>query len=150
MEVRLSTQRAFDHRNKGAVPAWPGSDSARWQRMRRKMSSAFDFSSLDETDAGVHYDGPATLGVAGATWAVRARLTGLLDPIDGRYHWRGTVSGDLPDTLLQQSKPASLAIGKRSAEARIAERTPWGSYSVTGVGSPPFALEEAELAVPQR
>jgi hypothetical protein len=27
--------------------------------------------------------------------------------------------------------------------------TPWGTHSIAGVGAPPFALHDVELAVPQ-
>ena len=37
------------------------------------------------------YDGAATLTLAGACHPVRVRLAGHLDPIDGQYHWQGTV-----------------------------------------------------------
>jgi hypothetical protein len=75
-------------------------------------------------------------------------LTGHLDPIDGRYHWQGTVFDALPDDNPPQR--VRLAVGERTAEARIAERTPQGGYSVVGVGEPPFALDDVELDVPVR
>jgi hypothetical protein len=144
IEVRNSTQRSFNRRNKGAVPAWPGNSASDWQRMRRRVSSAFDLTSLDDRDGNV-YDGPATLTVGDDTWPVRARLAGHLDPIDGKYHWRGTASGSLPDTLLQHRSRTSLTIGERTADARITERTTMGNYSVSGVGPPPFVLDDVKL-----
>jgi P-aminobenzoate N-oxygenase AurF/Domain of unknown function (DUF4873) len=84
------------------------------------------------------YDGPANLRVADDDHAVRVRLTGRLDPIDGKYHWRGTVFGALPDDVLKRPE-ALLTANGRTAAARLSERTPQGGYSVTGVGSPPFA-----------
>lgn len=87
------------------------------------------------------YDGPATVNAGGVERTVRVRLSGHLDPIDGRYHWRGTVFDVLPDdTKLPQ--PATLSVGDNSAKARITERPPQGGYSVAGVGSPPFPLDE--------
>jgi hypothetical protein len=83
------------------------------------------------------YDGPAVLRVAEADHHVRVRLTGHLDPVDGRYHWRGTVFESVPDGLLTTPR-VSLTIGDRCVQARITERTPWGTYSVTGEGTPPF------------
>ena len=59
-------------------------------------------------------------------------LTGHLDPIDGRYHWQGMVFDALPDDNPPQR--VRLTVGERTADARIAERTPWGTYSVVGVG----------------
>ena len=83
------------------------------------------------------YDGPATLRVADADHPVRVRLSGHLDPVDGRYHWRGTVFDTVPDDVLKTPR-VSLAVGDRTAEARLTERTPWGTYSITGEGAPPF------------
>ena len=95
------------------------------------------------------YDGPATIRYGDGERAVRVRLSGHLDPIDGRYHWQGTVLEALPDgaKLPQQ---VTLAVGDISAEARITERTPQGGYSVAGVGAPPFALDDLVLDVPAR
>jgi hypothetical protein len=39
-----------------------------------------------------------------------------------------------------------LTVGERTADARIAERTPWAA-SVVGVGAA-FALDDVEVAVP--
>ena len=81
---------------------------------------------------------------------MRVRLSGRLDPIDGRYHWQGTVFDALPDIVLTRSQPVALTIGERTAECRITERTPQGSYSVVGVGAPPYALDDVEVVVPSR
>jgi hypothetical protein len=86
------------------------------------------------------YDGTAELAVANERHVVRVRLTGYLDPIDGKYHWRGMVYD--PPASLTVSQPVTLAIDDRSAAARITEQTPWGSYSIAGVGAPPFALDQ--------
>jgi hypothetical protein len=91
-----------------------------------------------DTDDGEVYDGPATLRVAEEDHAVRVRLVGHLDPIDGRYHWRGTVFGTLPDDVLKRPE-ALLTANGRTAAARLTERSPQGGYSVTGMGAPPFA-----------
>ena len=90
-----------------------------------------------DTDDGEVYDGPATLRVAEEDHAVRVRLIGHLDPIDGRYHWRGTVFGSLPDDVLKRPE-ALLTANGRTAAARLTERSPQGGYSVTGMGAPPF------------
>ncbi|WP_448453722.1 DUF4873 domain-containing protein [Mycolicibacterium phlei] len=83
------------------------------------------------------YEGPATALVQDREREVRVRLTGHLDPIDGRYHWRGTVYGI--DTGLRLPQPVRIAVGERSAEAHLTEVTPWGTHSVAGVGAPPYA-----------
>ena len=86
------------------------------------------------------YDGPATLALPGAQVEVRARLTGHLDAIDGQYHWRGTVTGDLPPDVLKGNRAVELATGGHRAQARVVEMTPWGGYTVSGVGAPPYSL----------
>lgn len=78
------------------------------------------------------YDGPATIGGQIA----RVRLTGHLDPIDGQYHWQGTVFETLADDA---RNPLSVSIGDQTATARFTERTQQGGYSISGVGTPPFA-----------
>lgn len=86
---------------------------------------------------GEVYDGAAALRVAGEDHAVRVRLTGHLDPIDGQYHWRGTVFGTLPDDVLKRPE-ALLTANGRTAASRLTERSSQGGYSVTGIGAPPF------------
>jgi hypothetical protein len=48
-----------------------------------------------------------------------------------------------------KSRTVDLAVGDRSATARITETTPQGTHSIAGVGAPPFALANAEFTVPQ-
>jgi hypothetical protein len=136
IEVRHSTQRIYTVRHR------PGR-AVDWRRVRSKIRSSFDLSSRTGVE-DVVYDGPAAVRIGDDARDVRVRLTGHLDPIDGQYHWQGLIF-DSGDQLPQQVK---LAVGDRTADARIAERTPWGSYSVVGVGAPPFALDDVEVAVP--
>ena len=96
-------------------------------RARKEISEA-----ASGPDEGV-YDGPAVLGVGDARHSVRVRLTGHIDPIDGRYHWQGTVF-DAPAV----QGPVRQAVDGRFAAARITEQTPWGSCSIAGVGVPPY------------
>jgi Domain of unknown function (DUF4873) len=86
------------------------------------------------------YDGPAEMRVDDVDHAVRVRLTGHLDPIDGRYHWRGMVYELAPDTTLRMPQPVSVSIGNRTAKAQLTEVTPWGTHCVAGVGAPPYPL----------
>ncbi len=137
IEVRHSTQRTYTVRYR------PGS-AVNWRRMSRKIRSAFDLSSRVTIEDEV-YDGPAAVHIGDDIRDVRVRLTGHLDPIDGRYHWQGMVFDALPDDPPQRVR---LAVGERVADARIAERTPWGCYSVVGVGEPPFALGDVEVTLP--
>jgi hypothetical protein len=50
---------------------------------------------------------------------------------------------------LTRARTVTLAVGDHSASARITEATPQGTHSIAGVGAPPFALADVELAVPQ-
>lgn len=86
------------------------------------------------------YDGPAVLALPAGDVEVQARLSGHLEAIDGRYHWRGTVSGELPADVLKGARTVTLSAAGYSAPARVVEKTPWGGYTVTGTGTPPFAL----------
>jgi hypothetical protein len=140
IEVRRSTQRVFNDRIRAKR-----STRSYLRQMRSPVPSAFDLSSHTGVEDEV-YDGRAIVRIGYDDHEVRVRLTGHLDPIDGRYHWQGLVFGELPDAKLPQ--PVTLTIGERAAEARLVERTPWGSYSVAGVGAPPFTLADFELSVP--
>ncbi|HEX2286624.1 MAG TPA: DUF4873 domain-containing protein, partial [Mycobacterium sp.] len=130
IEVRYSTQRLFNDRSRAKEPDW--------RRLRNKIPSAFDLSSHTVIEDEV-YDGPATVCTGDQENSARVRLTGHVDPIDGQYHWQGTVYAQLP-TADKLPQPVSLTIDDRTAEGRITERTPQGGYSVVGVGTPPFAL----------
>lgn len=134
IEVRRSSQQVFNERAH-LTPAEP-----------LPVASAFELSGIPATGTGTKetYDGAATLTIGDACHPVRVRLTGRLDPIDGHYHWQGTVFSSLPDPLpdeaLRQSGAATLTVGGLSAPARIVEQTPWGTHSIAGVGAPPYAL----------
>ena len=134
IEVRRSSQQVFNERaHLTAAEPLP-------------VASAFDVSGLPAagTEDKETYDGAATLTIGDASHPVRVRLTGRLDPIDGHYHWQGTVfsslSDPLPDAALKQSRVATLTVDGLSAPARIVEQTPWGTHSIAGVGAPPYAL----------
>lgn len=117
IEVRRSAQQQFTERARVKPPAL-----------------AFDLATSDAQHE--IYDVPATLSVGGDDHTVRVRLTGHLDPIDGKYHWQGTVFGT---TAELPKRPVTLATDTLTADARITERTPWGSYSISGAGAPPYA-----------
>lgn len=137
IEVRRSSQQVFNERVY-VRPVRP-----------RRISRAFEtFGPPGKgRDAGATqkiYAGAATLTIAGTVHPVRVRLTGHLDPIDGHYHWQGTVFGSLPDDAIQQTRAATLSVGGRSAPTRIVEKTPWGTHAVAGIGAPPYSLSGFE------
>lgn len=105
-----------------------------WRRGGFLPGAPIDAAARDEIVAVEDmYDGPATIDGR----AVRVRLAGHLDPIDGQYHWRGTVFESLDEL---PRTPVTIAIGDRTATARVAERSQQGGYAVTGTGLPPFPL----------
>ncbi|BBX72223.1 hypothetical protein MSHI_01290 [Mycobacterium shinjukuense] len=127
IEVRRSSQQVFNERAQlGPARPYP-------------VTRAFDLSSSASADHDA-YDGAATLQIAGSCHPVHVRLTGHLDPIDGHYHWQGTVRGPLPRESLLRSRSATLSVGRRSVPARLTEETPWGTHSVAGVGAPPYPM----------
>jgi cation diffusion facilitator CzcD-associated flavoprotein CzcO len=132
IQVRRSSQRVFNDRVcvRSARP--------------HRVSGAFDTFGPHSSAGGDKetYDGDATLKIAGTGHPVRVRLTGHLDPIDGHYHWQGTVFGPLPDEALKHARTATLSVGGPSAPTRIVEKTPWGTHSVAGVGAPPYPLTQ--------
>jgi hypothetical protein len=138
IEVRYSTQRYFIERKR--------SEQIQWRRVARHIRKAFDLSSHIAVQDDL-YDGRATVHLGDDACDVWVRLAGHFDPIDGQYHWQGTILEQLPNTD-KFPQPATVTIGNRSAAARITERTPQGGYSVVGVGAPPFALDAVEVAVP--
>ncbi|MCV7067197.1 diiron oxygenase [Mycolicibacterium farcinogenes] len=90
------------------------------------------------------YDGFAVLDTGDDDRRVHVRLAGHLDPIDGKFHWRGTIL-DAPKSVAPG--PVRISIGTRTVDARITERTSQGTHSVAGVGEPPFELEGADVTV---
>lgn len=134
IEVLRSSQQVFNERAH-VQPAQPF-----------RVASAFDLSSNAPSGDEI-YDGMATLTIAGTSHQVRVRLAGRLDPIDGRYHWQGTLFSSpaqpLPDEMLKQIRTATLTVGEHSASARIVEQTPWGTHAVAGVGAPPYAMTQS-------
>ena len=144
MEVLFSTQRLAAIRGEG-IP--DRVDASYREKMAKPAPTAFDLSSHSGIADEV-YDGPATVG--DDERRVRVRLSGRLDPIDGRYHWQGTIFDAALDELLSRPRPVTLTIGERSAECRITERTPQNTFSVVGVGAPPYSLEILDVVVPSR
>jgi hypothetical protein len=86
------------------------------------------------------YDGPAAMRVDDVDHPVRVRLTGHMDPIDGKYHWRGMVFELAAEAVPKMPKRVAVTIGERTAEAQLTEVTPWGTHAVAGVGAPPYPL----------
>ncbi|WP_418767844.1 DUF4873 domain-containing protein [Mycobacterium neumannii] len=84
------------------------------------------------------YDGVAAVRMHDMDHRVRVRLTGHLDPVDGRYHWRGMVF-DLASEM-RLPRAVRISIADCTAEGQLTEVTPWGTHCVAGVGAPPYPL----------
>ncbi|MDF0529030.1 DUF4873 domain-containing protein [Tsukamurella sp. 8F] len=112
------------------------------RRLRRPTREEVDLSDPYLRDDGV-YSGPACMTSGESAFTVPVRLSGHLEPLDGHYHWYGTVDDPEAGAQLKKAKKGSvtLAIGDGpTVPAAVTERTGWGSYRVEGTGGPPFPL----------
>jgi hypothetical protein len=130
IELRRSAHGVFNERVHLRQPKW------------RLDAAAFDISSAAGVDDA--YDGPAVLAREGVSEQVRVTLAGHIEPVDGQYHWQGTVLGALSDHL-KQARSVTLTVGEKSAAARITEHTAQGTHSIAGVGQPPFPRPVPQL-----
>ncbi|MGW0519042.1 DUF4873 domain-containing protein [Crossiella sp. NPDC003009] len=96
------------------------------------------------------YQGAATLLVEGAELPVEVRLRGHFEPIDGRYHWYGRIAAHTELTeLVQQRRPAAtLRTPAGEAEGGLSDPDPWGRYRITGLGRPPFEVDDLNKVPP--
>lgn len=105
----------------------------------------------DHDDHEDGYRGPAVLTVDGEDVPVRVVLDARHEPHDGRLHWFGRLSleRDAEPALLGALTATSSRLELRTdggrSEARIGDRDPWGRFRVTGVGRPPYVIEEPAL-----
>lgn len=144
IEVRSSAQRLYNDRS----PRRSHRGGGYWRRVGRRIPSSFEVRALglDDGPDDTVYEGPAIVTVGEHSHPTQARLTGRLDPIDGHYHWRGTLFDTGFEVRLPQD--ATVTVDDRAAAGRLTERTPWSTFSVAGLGAPPFALESIEVDVP--
>ncbi|WP_328663497.1 DUF4873 domain-containing protein [Nocardia salmonicida] len=134
IEVRASTQHEY-HRRLDPTPSM--------RRHGRPKPHHFDITVAADRHPDHDYAGPAVLDLPGAEYSVLATLTGHLDPIDGRYHWYGRLDPTETTTLPEPTRASAFLVlpGREPAAAHLTERDPWGNLRVTGIGTPPFALE---------
>ncbi|UXA17222.1 DUF4873 domain-containing protein [Mycobacterium sp. SMC-4] len=107
----------------------------RWRP--QPVRSRFYLSAAAPDDVDI-YDGPVSVTLEDREIPARARLRGHVAAIDGHYHWRGTLTGDLSPDVLHGRRVLTVSIAGRTGQARVVERTPWGSVTVAGDGEPPF------------
>jgi len=87
------------------------------------------------------YTGPATLLAAGSQLAVQVRLSGRIEPVDGRYHWAGRIAAHDAVTGLVRAgvRSATLRIGDGAPVAvRLGDVDPWGAVRVRATSPPPW------------
>jgi hypothetical protein len=97
-----------------------------------------------EHDHDEGYTGPAVLTVDGRDVPVHARLNARHEPHDGRVHWFGRVRVETEQPEIP-SGTVEVRTESGRAEARIGDVDPWGRYRLTGVGTPPFRLDDPDL-----
>ncbi len=103
---------------------------------------------MPEQDDEDGYAGPARLVIGDDAIDVEVVLGGHLEPLDGRYHWYGrVVQNDAVDAAKQGGATTRvLTIGDGvGTERRLAEHDAWGNLRITGLGAPPFELDEIEV-----
>ncbi|MCS3779826.1 DUF4873 domain-containing protein [Tsukamurella ocularis] len=121
--------------------------TARWiQRGRRAPArpdrDAIDLSNDHVRDEGV-YAGEAVLRSGDYEVVSPVRLAGHLEPLDGRYHWYGTVDDLEIGAALKKMPRGSVTVsvgGGEAAPAMVTDKTVWGTYRLVGVGAPPYPL----------
>lgn len=89
------------------------------------------------------YQGPATLTVDAVDYDVTVTLLGHLEPFDGYFHWYGRVASHpgLHAALAGAKRSAHVRTPEGEADGEIADVDPWGRYRLSGVSTPPFAVD---------
>ncbi|ASU82843.1 DUF4873 domain-containing protein [Nocardiopsis gilva YIM 90087] len=103
-------------------------------------------------DEEEEYRGAVTLlilseGGEPATVALDAHLAGHFDPLTGAYRWVGRLSPDPAVTSAFEQGRTEVVV--RAADGRegrgsLGEPNVWGGHTVTGTGTPPFAVPEVD------
>ncbi len=121
--------------------------TARWILRGRRTPSrpdrdAIDLSNDHIRDEGV-YAGTAVLRSGDYEAVSPVRLAGHLEPLDGRYHWYGTVDDLDIGAALKKMPRGSVTVsvgGGDDVPAMVTDKTVWGTYRLVGVGTPPYPL----------
>lgn len=157
--VVLDTENRAAHRTLGTWLRWMQAEGAtrlmsrpptteEWLRKgrgrlpRRPDRDAIDLSDAYLRDEGV-VAGVATFTVGDTRSEAPVRLSGHLEPIDGRYHWYGLIEDPRIGAALKKAKKGTLEMalaGGTAVPAAVTEKTGWGTYRVSGVGAPPFPI----------
>lgn len=121
--------------------------TARWINKGRKLPKrpdrdAVDLSNDHVRDEGV-FAGPAVLRSGDFEATSPVRLAGHFEPLDGNYHWYGTVDDLEIGAALKKMPRGSVTVsvaGGDAAPVMVTDKTVWGTYRLVGVGAPPFPL----------
>ncbi|NMD54288.1 MULTISPECIES: DUF4873 domain-containing protein [Tsukamurella] len=121
--------------------------TARWIHKGRRAPSrpdrdAIDLSNDHVRDEGV-FAGEAVLRAGDFEAVSPVRLAGHLEPLDGNYHWYGTVDDLEVGAALKKMPRGSVTVsvaGGEASPALVTDRTVWGTYRLVGVGAPPYPL----------
>ncbi|MGC5025780.1 DUF4873 domain-containing protein [Tsukamurella sp. DT100] len=121
--------------------------TARWIHKGRRAPSrpdrdAIDLSNDHVRDEGV-YAGEAVLRSGDFEVVSPVRLAGHLEPLDGNYHWYGTVDDLEIGAALKKMPRGSVTVsvgGGEASPAMVTDKTVWGTYRLVGVGAPPYPL----------
>jgi hypothetical protein len=92
---------------------------------------------------GDEYAGPVMVVANDVTIRADARLTGQVEPVDGRFHWGGRLapSAELVELVRAGARAVVLRVdGGPPCGARLEEVDPWGGVRVAAVGSPPWTV----------
>lgn len=93
----------------------------------------------------VAYDGKALLSLGDDAVTAFVVLTGHWEPLDGKYHWYGRVTGTVSVRAMKERAPRGAVeitvVGHEPVPARLTEIDPHGNVRVEGTGMPPFELE---------
>lgn len=92
-------------------------------------------------DGGEDYAGPVRVVAGEVGVSVEARLSGHVEPVDGRYHWGGRLAPDpaLGGLVRAGTRSVRVSVGDGPpCEARLDEVDPWGGVRLRGTGRPPW------------
>jgi hypothetical protein len=133
--------------------SWAGyvSRNGPGRKLVRKLKhfSPSDFDYLSTHDNEDVYDGTAIIEHDIEDVACRIRVRGYFEPLDGHYHWAGIAFGESVRALKDaRATDVLIAVdGRDAVPARLTETTPWGTVRITGVGQPPYRLDDVEVLV---
>ncbi|GAA4402758.1 DUF4873 domain-containing protein [Tsukamurella soli] len=112
------------------------------RRLRRPVREEVDLSDAYLRDDGV-WAGPARLAAGATERTAPVRLAGHFEPLDGRYHWYGTIDDPAVGAEFKAFKRGTVTLavdGCPAVSAAVTDRTGWGTYRVEGIGAPPFPM----------